>query len=699
MEPNFVANCINTAHAANARGEFDAAVWWCKQAIQLAPSLPEAWFNMGVALSGQGQHKDAIQALMKAQGLTLVSADAQNSIGFQLMALAAYPQAKQCLERSIALAPDYAVPYVNLGNLCATQKRSVDAVAHFKRAIELQPDLAAAYINLGGVLNEQKNHIEAEAVCLKAVALDAQSVDAWNNLGLALWGQKRNAQAESATRKAIALNPQLFEAWSNLGLILSGLKRFQEAANCFSQSLGLNPSAPYLNGYLLHMRLLCCDWKNYIDDLRKLTCDLQLGHKVVTPFISLSLTSNPELQHKAAEIYADDKKNQQATMSYGPRQVRARDRSKIRLGYFSADFHEHPVSLLMAEIFELHDRSRFELIAFSLGADAKDEVRKRISAAFDQFIEVDEKSDAEIAALSRELGVDIAVDLGGDTKDARTGIFACRAAPVQLGYLGYPGTMGAEYMDYILTDQTVCPVRNQLHYTEKLAYLPHCFMPHDSKQEISAQPFTRQDFALPNVGFVFCCFNHHYKINPSVFDVWMRLLQKVAGSVLWLSDGSQIVKDNLCKEATARGVDPARLVFARRLDSMAEHLARYRLADLFIDTVPYNAHATACDALWAGVPVLTCVGESFASRVAASLLTAIEMPELITSSQEDYEALAIELATNSERLNQLKQKLNKNRLNTPLFNTALLTKNVESAYVAMHERALAGKLPKHISIG
>ena len=733
MDQNFVVQCVNTAHAANAKREFDTAIWWCKQAVQIAPNFPEAWFNMGVAFSGQGQRQAAIPALEKAQQLTLASADAQNSIGFHFTELEAYTQAKQCLERAIALAPGFAFPYVNLGKLCAVQKRLDDAVAHFERAIELQPDLAAAYVNLGGVLNQQKKRPEAQAACRKAIELDLHSADAWNNLGLVLLGQKHHAEAEAATRKAIeiepsfadawnnlglvllgqkrhaeaeiatakaiALNPTSYEAWSNRGSILIGLKRFQEAANSFSRSLELNPRAPYMDGYLLHMRLLCCDWSRFSDDLHKLTESLQKGAKVVTPFIALSLTSNPALQRKAAEIYVADEDSPAANTSLGPLQMRARDGGKIRLAYISADFREHPVSLLMVEIFELHDRSRFERIGFSLGVNAKDEVRNRVSCAFDQFLDVGDKSDAEIAALARELGVDIAVDLGGDTKDARTGIFACRAAPVQVSYLGYPGTMGAPYMDYLLTDKTVCPEGNQSHYTEKLAYLPHCFMPHDGTQEISAKEVTRQEFGLPQNGFVFCCFNHHYKINPSVFDVWMRLLKRVPKSVLWLSDGSQTVKDNLCKEAAARGVDPARLVFARRLDSMAEHLARYRLANLFIDTWPYNAHATACDALWAGVPVLTYMGESFASRVAASLLTSIDMPELITSNLEAYEALALELATHPERLKLLAQKLSDNRCSTPLFDSVLRTQNIELAYMAMYERALAGKPPEHISIG
>jgi predicted O-linked N-acetylglucosamine transferase (SPINDLY family) len=306
-------------------------------------------------------------------------------------------------------------------------------------------------------------------------------------------------------------------------------------------------------------------------------------------------------------------------------------------------------------------------------------------------------SDAEVATLSRQKRVDIAIDLGGHTTGSRTGVFALRAAPIQVSYLGFPGTMGALYVDYLLTDRVVCPSGSEVFYTEKLARLPNCFMPHDSMQEISVQAFTRQEFGLPENGFVFCCFNNHYKINPPVFDVWMRLLQKLPGSVLWLSDGHQLIKDNLIKEASARGVDPSRLVFAMRLNSMADHLARYRLADLFIDTLPYNAHTTACDSLWAGLPVLTCAGESFASRVAASLLTTIGLPELVTDSHEAYEALALELATHPDKLAAIRQKLADNRLTTPLFDTQRLARDMEKLFSTMYERYQNGLAPETIN--
>ena len=339
----------------------------------------------------------------------------------------------------------------------------------------------------------------------------------------------------------------------------------------------------------------------------------------------------------------------------------------------------------MAELFELHDKSKFEIIAFSFGPNLNDEMRKRLTLAFDQLIDVRSKSDKDIAAISREMGVDLAIDLKGYTQHQRVGIFSYRAAPIQVNYLGYPGTMAAEYFDYIIADPTLIPVESQKHYCEKVAYLPNSYQVNDRQRIISEKVFTRQDLELPKNGFVFCCFNNNFKITPHTFDGWVRILKVVEGSVLWLLEDNATVGLNLRKEAQARGLDPNRLIFAKRM-KLPEHLARHRLADLFLDTLPYNAHTTASDALWAGLPVLTCIGESFSSRVAASLLNAIDLPELIMSSQEQYEAMAFELATNPVKLKAIKDKLERNRQTAALFDTPRFTKNIEQAYIQMYER-------------
>ena len=370
---------------------------------------------------------------------------------------------------------------------------------------------------------------------------------------------------------------------------------------------------------------------------------------------------------------------------------------KIRIGYFSADFYNHPISFLTAELIELHDRSKFVLTAFSFGPDTEDEMRQRLAETFDRFIDVRNLSDKEVALLARDLEIDIAVNLGGHTKHSRTSLFALRIAPIQVNYLGYPGTIGAEYIDYIIADATIIPTVDQAYYTEKVAYMPHCFQVNDTKRPIADQAISKQQSGLPETGFVFCCFNNNYRITPSTFDSWMRILGQVEGSVLWLYVNNTIAANNLRKEAILRGINPERLIFAQRIP-LSEYLARYRLADLFLDTLPYNAGTTASDALWAGVPVLTCTGQTFAGRMATSLLKAIHLPELITSTPEAYEVLAIELANNPGKLSGIKQKLADNRLTTPLFNTPLFTRHIEAAYTEMYRRYQANQAPEHIIV-
>jgi predicted O-linked N-acetylglucosamine transferase (SPINDLY family) len=370
---------------------------------------------------------------------------------------------------------------------------------------------------------------------------------------------------------------------------------------------------------------------------------------------------------------------------------------KIRIGYYSADYYEHATSYLIAELIELHDKSKFEIFGFSFGPDKDDKMRKRISKAFDQFIDVNLKSDKEVAQLSRDLKIDIAVDLKGFTQFSRFGIFVERCAPIQVNYLGHPGTLGADCIDYIIADKVLIPQKNQKDYSEKIIYLPHCYQVNDSNKKISDKVFTKKELGLPEDGFVFCCFNQSYKITPYVFDIWMRLMKRIDGSILWLIKDSDIGVNNLKKEAQKRGVEPDRIIFADKM-SNDEHLARHRLADLFIDTFPYTAHTTCSDALWSSLPVVTRIGQSFASRVSASLLTAIGLSELITKTEKEYEELTFKIANNKSLLNEIKKKLTKNKPIKSLFNTKLFTKNIESAFVIMHERYHSNILVKNIEI-
>jgi protein O-GlcNAc transferase len=436
-----------------------------------------------------------------------------------------------------------------------------------------------------------------------------------------------------------------------------------------------------------------CEWKETDPHIGCLIGKVKQQRKATRPFALLALTDSLTIQRQAAQILVDARYPE--APSRPPLKRHAGNR--IRIGYYSADYQDHATAYLMAELFERHDRGRFELVGISYGPDNRDEMRIRLSAAFDHFVDVRTKADSEVAALSRDLGIDIAVDLKGFTEEARTGIFSRRAAPIQVNYLGYPGTMGAPYIDYIVADPILIPPENRQHYAEKIVYLPNSYQVNDRKRRISDRQFTRAELGLPPAGFVFCCFNNNFKIAPSTFDGWMRILKQVEGSILWLLEDNETAADNLRREAEARGVEPGRLVFARRMP-LPEHLARHRSADLFIDTLPYNAHTTASDALWAGLPVLTCVGESFAARVAASLLNAVGLPELVTATQEQYEAMAVALAGNAARLAELKEKLSRNRLTTPLFDTGRFTQHLEDAYTQMHQRYQAGLSPDHIYV-
>jgi predicted O-linked N-acetylglucosamine transferase (SPINDLY family) len=417
------------------------------------------------------------------------------------------------------------------------------------------------------------------------------------------------------------------------------------------------------------------------------------NEKVIQPFALLTLSNDTFLHKKSSEIYI------QSRYPFNPVLepiVKRPASQKIRIGYFSADFRNHAVSLLTAELYELHDKNKFEIIAFSFGVDDKSPIRSRLQQAFNQFIDVSNMSDLKIALLARKLEIDIAVDLGGFTTGSRTGIFSYRAAPVQLSYIGYLGTMGAEYYDYLLVDKTVIPQSIQKFYSEKIVYLAS-YQANDRKRTISEKKFTSEELGLPKTGFAFCCFNNNYKILPSTFDSWMRILNAVEGSVLFLYADNEWAKANLIDEAILRGVDSARLIFGERIPT-EEYLARYRVCDLFLDTFPYNAGTTASDALWVGLPVLTLMGQSFASRMAASLLNAIGLPELITNTQAEYETLAIELAMNQQKLRDIKLKLANNRLTAPLFDTPLFVKNIEAAYLTMVEQYQADLESEHIFV-
>jgi predicted O-linked N-acetylglucosamine transferase (SPINDLY family) len=550
-------------------------------------------------------------------------------------------------------------------------------------------------LHLRGVIALQTRRWEdGIALVRDAIALNGNVPEAHDNLGNGLRELRRYDEALASFDRAIALRPGDARLHRNRGSTLQSLDRHEEALASFANAFALQPELEFLPGMLVHTKMAICDWSDIQHDLAALEERIERGERAALPFPVVVLSDSACLQRKAAEIHVRARCPANSALGEIARRP---EHARLRVGYFSADFQNHATAYLMAELFEQHDASSFDVTAFSFGSDTEDAMQQRLRAGFHRFIDVRHRTDQEVAALARELEIDIAVDLKGFTKDFRTGIFACRAAPIQVNYLGYPGTMGADYIDYIVADPILIPEADQLHYAEKIVWLPDSYQVNDTRRRIADETPTRAEAGLPPDGFVFCCFNQSLKITSAVFDGWMRILGRVSGSVLWLLHDNDVAVANLRRAATQRGVDANRLVFAPR-QALPEHLARHRLANLFLDTVPCNAHTTASDALWAGLPVLTRTGATFAGRVAASVVNAVGLADLIVTTQDAYEAKAIALATDPDALTAVRQTLARNRLTAPLFHTARFTTHLEAAYRAMVARYQAGLPPAPIRV-
>lgn len=706
----------------------ELAAYVINKAIEINPNSSSTHSNLGIALKELGRLDDALTSYEKAITLNPNNADAFNNRGNVLKVLMRFEEALESYDKAIAISPNFADAFNNRGNVLKDLMRLNEALSSYNKAISLKPANSNAYKNRGNVLVELKSLDDALSSYDKAIAINPSYADAFNNRGITLKELKRLDDALASYDKAIAIKPDFADAFNNRGNVLKELSRFDDALASYNKAIALKPDyadAFYNRGNLLrklkkiddalasyekanslkpnynfllgtkiNSQMYICDWSDLNNQLKKLEAALAKEERVTPPFSLLGLMDKPELQLKASRIYVNEKYRESFFLD--PFKTRFAQ-EKIRIGYYSADFHNHATTYLMAQLFEAHDSQKFELYGFSFGPETNDEMRSRVAKEFDYFFDVTKINDRQVAQLSRDLRIDIAVDLKGFTEDARTGIFAEHCAPIQINYLGYPGTSAAPYFDYLVADKTLIPQESQQYYSEKIIYMPHSYQVNDSKRKISRRVFTRQELGLPERGFVFCCFNNNYKILPATFDVWVRLLKKVNGSVLWLLQDNPTAAKNLHKEAAINGIDPSRIVFAPRM-KLDEHLARHRLADLFIDTLPYNAHTTASDALWAELPVLTQMGKSFPARVTASLLNAMNLQELITTTQEEYEARAIELANNPLQLAAIRKKLHKNRATSPLFDGIMFARHIEAAYSEIHRRYLTGEYMDHIYV-
>jgi predicted O-linked N-acetylglucosamine transferase (SPINDLY family) len=694
LYPNVAQAHANLGFALSLLGRFEEAETHYGRAIILQPEFAQAHYNRGVMRDALQRYEDAIISYDEAIKLAPLYAEAHANRANSLHDLKRFEEALESHMRATKLAPSNADFRYNLGNALCALGRNDEAVDSFNAAVALNPTHASAYCNLGIALNELGDRGAALLNFDQAIMLKPNFAEAHSNRAVTLTDMKRFDEALAACDRAILLNPESAKSHYGRGVVLNELRRFEDALASYTRAVTLAPKAPFLLGKLIHMKMSICDWHGLDELSSELERRIAQGEPASPPFQTLAIFDAPDLHRKAAEIYAS---TVEKTVQSVPQIISHSRYDKIRLGYFSADFHDHATANLMAELFERHNRALFELSAFSFGPKTNDPMRQRIRAAFDQFLEVGDLTNDEVALLAREHQIDIAVDLKGYTGDGRPGIFARRAAPIQVSHLGYPGTMGSAFIDYLIADKTIIPRGEFCHYSEKIVTLPDTYQANESVAVVAEQKISRAEAGLPEGAFVFCCFNNNYKITPDVFGRWMRILNAVDQSVFWLLEDNARAVTNLRAEAKNRGIAPERLIFAVRTTRTA-HLARHRLADLFLDTIPYNAHTTASDALRMGLPVLTMRGRSFASRVAASLLKAIELPELITMSAVEYEEMAIGLAQNPRRLEAIREKIVQNRLAAPLFNAARFTRMIETAYGKMYERYHSGLSPDHIDV-
>jgi predicted O-linked N-acetylglucosamine transferase (SPINDLY family) len=695
-QPQHAEAHYKRANALNQLQKWEDALAGYDRAVQIDPNFAYAFCNRGTVLERLRRWDEALQSYEQAVALNPGDALTLFNRGSVLKELKRFDAALASYEQAVTQRPDYVEAYVNRGHVLQEMSRFEEALTSYDKAIELAPVYPAAFVGRGRALQKLNRNQEALENLERAGELQADYANIYAHQAAALCGLHQYEEAAQLFGRALSLQPDNAELNYLLGFVLVLLKRVEEGLARYDRALALEPDYKFLIGLRQHSAMQICRWTELESSLPQVVQGLKAGRKVAPPLSALGLVDSPSLHRAAAEIFAQQECP--ADGSLGALAPHPRS-DKIRVGYFSADFRVHPVSLLIAGLIEGHDRTRFEIYAFAFGADVPDHIRIRLRGAFDHFIDVDQQSNEEVALLARKMRIDIAVDLMGFTHNCRPTIFALRAAPVQINFLGYAGTLGTDYMDYLVADHVLIPPGSQQHYCEKIIYLPDSYQPNDSEREISERIFTREELGLPPEGFVFCCFNRAFKLLPATFDTWMNILRRVSGSVLWLSEDSASVVANLQREAEARGVDGGRLVFAKMMTGLEHHLSRHRSAGLFLDTLPFNAHTTASDALWTGVPVVTCMGEAMPGRVAASLLHAVGLPELITSTLAEYEELAVRLATHPVELEEIREKLARHRLNAPLFDTARYTRNLEAAYEQAYERSQAGLAPEHIIVG
>ncbi|KIL98801.1 TPR domain protein putative component of TonB system [Paramagnetospirillum magnetotacticum MS-1] len=700
-EPDRPEHRFGLGLVVSAQGRFDHAIAHFREGLALAPGDAEARCNLGLACRAAGRLEEAIDAFAKAAEMAPGLAKAHGNLGGALFAAGRWVDAVDAWARALALEPRHADVRSDMGVALAKLGRLDEAVDCFRQASEIDPGNPGHGYNLGRALHDLGRLEEALQSYAQVIALDPCHLSAHLNSGVIFKKAGDYDQALAAYDRVLELDPANGAASLNRGKTLFELGRLEEALEAYTTARNLMPDDADALSELVHLRKVVCDWPGIEAEeeaCRRMVAD---GNPGIDPLVFLSIPASTEEQARCGNLWGrmlcSDRAASVQGVSFAPRNGDAVS-PKIKIGYLAADFHNHPVANLSAGIYDRHDRSRFEISAYSLGPDDGSPMRQRLEASFDRFVDLREVASGDAARRIHADGIDILVDLSGFTKNTRPEILACRPAPVQINFLGFPATMGVDWLDYILADAVIAPRDQQEHYAEKLVHLPHSFLPFGDHPPVGEPSQPRAAHGLPEDAFVFCCINNSFKFRPQTFDVWAEILHQVPRGVLWLLDRGPLSRDNMNREMAGRGIDPARLVFAQRVD-LAEHMARHRLADLFLDSFPFNAITTASDALWSGLPVLTWMGESFVSRGASSLLLALGLPELVTASPEAYKAEAIRLAREPERLRMLKDRLDTRRQTpAPLFDTEIFTRDLEKAYVQMVARSRAGLPPEPFAV-
>jgi predicted O-linked N-acetylglucosamine transferase (SPINDLY family) len=696
IKPDHVVLLNKLGSLARKLGKDNEAETFFQKAIFCDRSQPEAHFNLGNCLSARGEWLSAIQSYTNSIECNPEFLQAYNNLAIALQEFGRPDESVKVLETALANFPDEIRLHVSKAR--ALQAMSLGKVAiKYLREILVRFGAEFEVLTVLADIEATQNDFAAAGQHYKqALNLKPNSYTVHNNLANMLQATGQLDAAMEHYQQACTLNPNLYQALQNICNILNARKDYSNSLKYLEKVQAINPNSPYLLGMQMNARMHTCNWGDFDLHVTEVAKGVMNELKTVNPFPPLAFFTKANLLTKSAKLWSQNECPERNVLPALQRKTRTSDQ-KIKVGYYSADFHTHATALLMAGVLEVHDRTKFEWIAFSFGPNREDALSKRIRLAFDKFVDVRSYGNRVVAQLSREIGIDIAVDLKGYTLDARTGIFAERAAPIQVNYLGFPGSMGASFIDYIIADAVIIPDQLKTHYSESIVRLPHCYQTNDNKRPIAIQLSSKKSQGLPDQGRILCSFNNNYKITPEVFDVWMRVLKQFPDCVLWLLQDNPQAVINLKNEAKQRGVASERLVFAPRMKN-EDHLARHQLADLFIDTYPCNAHTTASDALWAGLPIVTCIGETFASRVAASLLTTMGMSDCVANDLAGYERKIVSLLEKPYELQDLRERVIKGRLHSPLFDTNAIANHLESAYIQMMSLYEKGLPPEDFDV-